>query len=293
MDGAHHNDTYPAIQPTNPKLGQDGKTVIITGAGSGVGRATAISFAQAGAKHVILVGRTEATLKETSEVIKNVASNTEISIFAVSVANESAVQNMAKEVGAWDVLILNAAHLSPPDTILKIPLKDFWTSYETNVKSVYIFAQSFIPLANPNATFLSVNAAGAVLPAGVGAGLTGYMSSKIAQAKLTEYIAHEHPEMFVASVHPGVIQTKLLREAEPHESKLPLDTVELSAHFMLWLSSAQDRKFLSGKMLWSNWDVDELAAKAEVFAKEGMLTMGMTGWPFAKRGLLGWTGSVR
>lgn len=95
---------------------------------------------------------------------------------------------------------------------------------QTNVKSVYIFAQAFIPLVKPNATFLSVNAAGAVLPAEVGTGLTGYMSSKIAQAKLMEFIAHEHPEMFVASVHPGVIQTKLLREAELHDSKLPQDT---------------------------------------------------------------------
>jgi NAD(P)-dependent dehydrogenase (short-subunit alcohol dehydrogenase family) len=95
---------------------------------------------------------------------------------------------------------------------------------QTNVKSVYVFAQAFLPLAKPNATFLGVGAAGAVLPAEIGAGLTGYMSSKIAQAKLMEYIAHEHPEIFVASVHPGVIDTKLLREAELPKSKLPLDT---------------------------------------------------------------------
>lgn len=62
---------------------------------------------------------------------------------------------------------------------------------------------------------------------------------------------------------------------------------------MLWISSAQDRKYLSGKMLWSNWDVDELAVNAEDFAKAGMFTMGMTGWPFAKSGLFGQTGSVR
>jgi hypothetical protein len=79
---------------------------------------------------------------------------------------------------------------------------------QTNVKSVYVFAQAFLPLAKPNATFLGVGAAGAVLPAEIGAGLTGYMSSKI----------------FVASVHPGVIDTKLLREAELPKSKLPLDT---------------------------------------------------------------------
>jgi hypothetical protein len=69
--------------------------------------------------------------------------------------------------------------------------------------------------------------------------------------------------------------------------------VELPAHFMLWLSSGQGKKYLSGKMLWANWDVEELAAHAEEFAKEGLFTMGMTGWPFAKSGLFGQTGSVR
>ncbi|KAL1592028.1 hypothetical protein SLS60_011620 [Paraconiothyrium brasiliense] len=266
---------------------------IIRNVGSGVGRATALAFAQAGAKHVVLVGRTSATLEETAAAIRDISDKITISIFAASVADEQAVQNIAREVGAWDVLILNAAHLSPPNTVLNIPLSDFWTSYETNVKSVYIFAQALLPLANANATFLSVNAAGAVLPAEIGAGLTGYMSSKIAQAKLMEYIAHEHPELFVASVHPGVIDTKMLKEAELQASKLPQDTVELPAHFMLWLSGTQQRKYLSGKMLWANWDVEELTAKAEEFAKEGFFTMGMTGWPFAKSGLFGQTGSVR
>jgi NADP-dependent 3-hydroxy acid dehydrogenase YdfG len=107
-----------------------------TSQGSGVGQATALSFAQAGAKHVVLVGRTEATLKQTSDAIKNASSKVDTSIFAASVADEDAVQNIAKKVGAWDVLILNAAHLSPPDTVLNIPLKDFWTSYEVRIHSV-------------------------------------------------------------------------------------------------------------------------------------------------------------
>ena len=95
---------------------------------------------------------------------------------------------------------------------------------QTNVKSIYIAAQAFIPLANPSASFFGVNAAGAVLPAAVGAKLTGYMSSKIAQAKLVEYIAYEHPEIFACSIHPGVVETQMLREAELHESGLPKDT---------------------------------------------------------------------
>lgn len=87
---------------------------------------------------------------------------------------------------------------------------------------------------------LSVNAAGAVLPAEIGAGLTGYMSSKIAQAKLMEYIAHEHPGVFVASVHPGVVETKMLREAELEGSQLPVDT----GRFFLFLMLSLGFKFV-------------------------------------------------
>lgn len=95
---------------------------------------------------------------------------------------------------------------------------------QVNVKAVYIAAQIFIPIANPNATLLVVSAAGCVLPASVGAGLTGYMTSKVAQTKLVEYLAHEHPGLFICSVHPGVIDTAMLRAAELHNSQLPLDT---------------------------------------------------------------------
>jgi hypothetical protein len=49
------------------------------------------------------------------------------------------------------------------------------------------------------------------------------MSSKIAQAKLMEFIAHEHPEVFVCSVHPGVVETKMFKEAELMGSSLPRD----------------------------------------------------------------------
>lgn len=64
---------------------------------------------------------------------------------------------------------------------------------------------------------------------------------------------------------------------------------------MLWLcgSHEETKHHLRGRMLWANWDAEELVAKAEEFAKEGLFTMGMIGWPFAKSGLFGQTGSVR
>ncbi|KAH9230241.1 hypothetical protein K456DRAFT_1918798 [Colletotrichum gloeosporioides 23] len=52
-----HNASYEAISATNPSISAAGKVVLITGAGSGIGNAASFSFATAGAKALILLGR--------------------------------------------------------------------------------------------------------------------------------------------------------------------------------------------------------------------------------------------
>ena len=59
-------------------------------------------------------------------------------MFVASVVDETKVKEIATQVGAWDVLVLGAAHLSAPSTIVKAPLQDWWADYETNVKSVIL-----------------------------------------------------------------------------------------------------------------------------------------------------------
>lgn len=57
-----HNDTYDAIHPQRPELSQAGKTVVVTGAGSGIGREVVNAFALAGARAIHILGRTKQTL---------------------------------------------------------------------------------------------------------------------------------------------------------------------------------------------------------------------------------------
>ncbi|KAJ4982845.1 short chain dehydrogenase [Stagonosporopsis vannaccii] len=272
-----HNNTYDAISPTNPVLSQSGKTVIITGAGSGIGRATAIAFATAGAARLILIGRTEASLQETAGLINTGA---KVEIFSASVTDEARLKEVAESVGEWDVLLLNAAHRLTPGPIITASLQDWWQHYETNVKSIVIASQTFIPKAKPGAALYAITAGAYVMPPAYTPGLSSYLSSKVAQSKVMEFVAAENPDLFVCTVHPGMIETDVFRSSGADPQQLPMDDVNLPAHFLVWLSQPKN-SFLSGKVVWANWDVEELAARAEEIRGSPIMTIGYAGWPFS------------
>ena len=60
--------------------------------------------------------------------------------------------------------------------------------------------------------------------------------------------------------------------------------VELPANFLVWLAGPQEKGYLRGRMLWCNWDVDELVEQRNKIEKGGLFTMGMVGWPFTDGG---------
>lgn len=62
-----------------------------------------------------------------------------------------------------------------------------------------------------------------------------------------------------------------------HEADV--DLVSLPASFNVWLASPEAR-FLKGKFLWANWDVDELKAQAKEIETSTQLSIGLVGWPF-------------
>ena len=55
--------------------------------------------------------------------------------------------------------------------------------------------------------------------------------------------------------------------------------VNLPAHFILWLAS-KDARFLKGKYVCANWDVEELKAKAKLIQTTSILEANVHGWPY-------------
>ncbi|KAH6638559.1 hypothetical protein BKA67DRAFT_596360 [Truncatella angustata] len=236
-----HNDTYPSISPSRPELSAAGKTVVITGAGSGIGRETAIAYATAGAASIVLLGR---------HVSKKV--------FSVDVTEKDALQRVASAIGSWDVLILAAGHVSDPSPIASASTDSWWQDFETNVKATFLGIMVFLPTKNEsNATVLALTSGAVALPSSLQTGLSAYASSKLAQIKLIDFLASDGA----------------------NANALPIDQVQLPAHFLVWMSSSE-ATFLKGRSVWANWDVDELKAQAKEIKSGVQMTAGINGWPY-------------
>jgi NAD(P)-dependent dehydrogenase (short-subunit alcohol dehydrogenase family) len=108
-----HHDIYSSISPSEALAGSaKGITVVITGAGRGIGRAQAIAFAQAGAKCVVIAARSSHELDEVEGEIKRVAGATEVVKVITDVADEGSVRNLFEK--AEDV---NGSSLTPSSTL--------------------------------------------------------------------------------------------------------------------------------------------------------------------------------
>lgn len=87
---------------------------------------------------------------------------------------------------------------------------------------------SFLPHRNSGAVIVGVTAGMVNLPASLTAavGCSAYVSSKMAQIMLLNYVAAENPDVMVVSVHPGVVMTDMLKELGIKEEELaiPVDT---------------------------------------------------------------------
>ncbi|KAI0202862.1 hypothetical protein F4808DRAFT_420094 [Astrocystis sublimbata] len=272
------NDTYEAISPSRPELSVAGKTVAILGAGSGIGQETALAFAAAGASKIALLGRREAALKDTAAKVEE-ASKCSATVHVADVTDEDSMKRAATSVGKWNVLIFCSGFCPTPSPVASCEVGNWWKGFETNVKGTVLAAKIFLPTADrPDATFLGVVSDTSILPVAYLPGLSPYISSKLAQAKVFEFLAAENSDIFIASIHPGMIETDNFNRTGASPDGLPMDKVQLPAHFLLWMASPE-ASFLRGRCAHANWDVEELKTLKAKFAESLFMTFGSKGLP--------------
>lgn len=136
-----HATSYPAISPLRPELSQVGRTVLITGGGSGCGLNVAKSFVAAKAARVVIVGRRidalAAAQKELEEEAAKLSSPSVILHRQCDVAVDADVEKVwaDAEIGPVHVLIFSAASFQKdPKSLVDVGYKNLWPLFETNVK---------------------------------------------------------------------------------------------------------------------------------------------------------------
>ena len=206
-----NSTSTPSISPTRAELSAKGKSIVITGGGTGIGAQIALSFAKAGASFIGLIGRREDKLVSSTAAISAASPDTKVSYATANILNatelDAAFKKFHDEFGEINVLVSNAGFASKITDMLSAELDDWWMGLEVNVKGTFNTIRSFMRHAAPNPILLNITSGIGHLP--VIPGVSSYASSKIANAKLVEYAGSEIPGLHVVNVQPGVIETDL------------------------------------------------------------------------------------
>lgn len=234
-----------------------GKTAIVTGAGSGIGRAAALLFAREGAS-VVCIARREAPLRAVVDDI--VAQGGQACWIAGDVQDESvhrdSVARAIDAYGGLDVAFNNAGHVGEMGPTVGLSLDSWRSTIETNLTSHFLAVQHQIPAMEArgggsvifNATFV-----GAVMGF---SGMAAYGAAKAGLLGLMRTLAVEHARtgVRVNALLPGIVGT-------------PMSTAA---------ASPEEREIMSGLNAFKRMGEPEEIARAALFLASDMASF-MTG----------------
>ncbi len=188
-----------------------GKIAIVTGGSRGIGRATCIALAQAGALVLVNYRTNEEAARETVRVIEEASGQAELVAF--DVADPDSVDRSIKEAltrhGRIDILVNNAG-ISIDQLLLRVSAKDLAMTWATNVNGAVYCAKACIRPMMKNRWGRIINLSSVVAESG-NAGQAVYASSKAALLGLTRSLAREYASrgITVNAVSPGFIETDM------------------------------------------------------------------------------------
>jgi len=183
-----------------------GRRILITGAGTGIGAATARRFVAEGAQ-VAILGIDPAPLREVAQATG--AADVVVDLCDPA-ATEAAVNEAAQRLGGLDGLVCNAGvGVSKPFGETGLP--DWRRAIDGNATSVYLTCHAALPhlQAAPQATIVNLGSAACLQPL---AGRAAYAASKAAVHAFTKVLALElAPKIRCNVVAPGGVDTLLVR----------------------------------------------------------------------------------
>lgn len=233
------------------------KVALVTGGGTGIGRATCIELARRGVTVAVNYSRSKADADETVQMIKNDGGRA-IAIQA-DVSQDEEVRKMVKSIvqqyGTVDLLINNASitrHIPLDD--LESATEEVWdTLYDVNVKGMFFCARAVAP-------FMKHNKQGAIVNLGSIAGQTGsgsslpYAVSKAAVHGLTKSLARAlAPDIRVNCVVPGAVATRWWSGREAQMKSLApsilLQRISTPEDIAAFICAALEQEAMTGQII--------------------------------------------
>lgn len=206
-----------------------GKTVVITGASSGIGKESALEFAKLRAS-VVLVSRDTNKLEEVAKELSKY--QTQILVCTCDVSQKDQVNQMNKKVlekfGTIDVLVNNAG-FGIYGNFNDLKVEEIESQMETNYLGMVYCTKTFLPKMLEQKSGHIVNVASVAASFGI-PGMTGYCASKFAMLGFSESLYHElkGSGVGITVVSPIMVRTNFFN----HNSfnKMPRYTTALSAN---------------------------------------------------------------
>ncbi|MGJ9383722.1 3-ketoacyl-ACP reductase [Salipaludibacillus sp. CF4.18] len=230
-----------------------GKTALITGAGKGIGKATAIALANEGV-NVGLFARTEEDLKNVALEIKK--TGVKVAYATVDVSSlekvEAAVNHVTDELGPFDILINNAG-TAKFGGFLDLTPEEWKNIIDVNLMGVYYVTRAVLPqlIEKNGGDIINISSTAGQKGAPV---TSAYSASKFGLLGLTESLAMEvrKKNIRVSALTPSTVATDLairenLTDGNPEKVMQPEDLAE----YIISQLKLHPRVFVKSAGLWS------------------------------------------
>ncbi|MFD1139803.1 SDR family oxidoreductase [Larkinella insperata] len=195
-----------------------GRTALITGADSGIGRAVALTFAREGANVLIAYLSEDKDAQETVRLVEE--SGQKAIAVGGDIQDEAHCQALVKravdEFGQLDILVNNAAFQMNHSSIAELSSEEFDRTFRTNVYAMFYLCKAALPLMKPGGSIINTTSIQAYMPEPM---LLAYAATKAAIANFTKALAKEAIEkgIRVNAVAPGPVWTPLIPSTMPED----------------------------------------------------------------------------
>lgn len=234
-----------------------GRVALVTGAGSGIGKVTALELAEAGADLAVCDVNKEAIEAAEKEIV---ALGRKCRSFVVDVSNGAQIQDMVKEIqadfGKIDFLVNNAG-ITRDGLIMRMKEEDWDLVLRVNLKSVFLISKAVCRLMMKARFGRIVNVASVIGLIG-NAGQANYAASKAGVIGLTKTLAKEFASRNITAnaVAPGFIKTPMTDILTDENKAAMLSSIPLGyfgepqdvakvIHFLL----SENARYLTGQVL--------------------------------------------